>query len=233
MNKNSQMKQYLSFSIVYAAIFAIYNIIVLMMFSEKNDIFWTSYAFMCVAFLVNVGISLYSFKALDVEAIFMGIPLLSLTIFYFFGELFISLAFMIFKSFASIQLTIAVQTIFMLIFIIASTVAIMSREVVSGVAKDYDTKSKSIKLLSVEVKLLEEQCLDKELKTELHKVTESIRYSDPMTNAAVADLDTIIVGKISELKLHCNSNNKNEALQSCYQLSSYLSERKQKLMLSK
>lgn len=204
-----------------------------MMFSEKNDIFWTSYAFMCVAFLVNVGISLYSFKALDVEAIFMGIPLLSLTIFYFFGELFISLAFMIFKSFASIQLTIAVQTIFMLIFIIASTVAIMSREVVSGVAKDYDTKSKSIKLLSVEVKLLEEQCLDKELKTELHKVTESIRYSDPMTNAAVADLDTIIVGKISELKLHCNSNNKNEALQSCYQLSSYLSERKQKLMLSK
>lgn len=233
MKNNTKMKQYLSFAIVYAAIFAIYNILVLMIFTEKNNVFWASYAFMCVAFIVNVGVALYSFKALDVEAVFMGIPLLSFTMFYFFGELFISVAFMIFKSYASIQLTVVIQVIYMLLFIIAATVAIMSREIVSGVNKKYDTQSKSIKLLSVEVKILEDQCLDKELKTELHKITEAIRYADPMTNEFVADLDNIIVGKISELKHQCNNNNKNEALQNCYQLSSYLSERKQKLLLSK
>ena len=54
-----------------------------------------------------------------------------------------------------------------------------------------------------------------------------------MTTDAIADLDKMIEGKVSELKYHCNNNDKNSALQACYQLSAFLAERNQKLILSK
>ena len=87
MDKKLNVKQYLTISVVYAAVFAIYNIIVMLLFNGKNEIFWTSYAFMCGAFIINISVTLFSFKTSDAEAAFMGIPLLSFSIFYFFGEL--------------------------------------------------------------------------------------------------------------------------------------------------
>ncbi len=233
MENKLKLKQYLTISIVYAAIFAIYNIIVLLVFNNKNDIYWTSYAFMAAAFVANISVTLFSFKTLDVEAVFLGIPLLSFSIFYFFGELFISFVFMLFRGFANLKLAIAIQVIFLLVFIIFAAIAILSRDAVVGITKDVDTKVKTIKLLSVDVKLLEDQCTDKELKAELHKVAEAIKYSDPMTNPALADLDNMINGKVSELKYQCNNNNKNEAMQICFQLSAYIAERNQKLILLK
>ncbi len=233
MNKKLSAKQYLNISIIYAAVFAIYNIIVLLLFGAKNNVFWTSYGFMCAAFAVNIAVTLLTFHSGKVEAAFMGIPLLSFSLFYFFGELFISFVFMLFRSAASIKLTVALQAIFALVFVIFTAIALLSRDAVEGITKDVETKVQTVKMLSVDVKVLEEQCLDKELKAELHKVAEAIRYADPMTHAAVADLDNMISGKVSELKYHCSGNNKNEALQACYQLTAYISERNQKLLLLK
>ena len=233
MDKKLNAKQYLTVSIVYAAIFAIYNIIIMLLFDDKNNIFWTSYAFMCAAFVINISVTIFSFKTLDVQAVFFGIPLLSFSIFYFFGELFASIVFMLFRNVVGMKLTVAVQVIFLLIFVIFAALAILTRSTVVDITKNVETKVQSIKMLSVDVKLLEEQCTDKELKAELHKLAEAIRYSDPMTHDALADLDNIIKGKVSELKYHCNSNAKSEAMQICFQLASFISERNQRLLLSK
>lgn len=233
MSKKLSAKSYVNISIIYAAVFAIYNIIVMLLFDGKNEIFWTSYAFLCVSFAVNIFLTLFTLRNADVEAVFWGIPLLSFSVFYFFGELFISFVFMLFRNVAGIKLTISIQAIFMLIFVIIAGVAILTRNTAASITENIETKVQSIKMLSVDVKLLEDQCMDAELKKELHKITEAIRYSDPMTHEALADLDNIIRSKVSELKYQCNSSNKNEAIQLCFQLNSYISERNQKLILLK
>lgn len=230
---NQKTKKYILAAVVYAAIFAIYNIIVLFAFSGKNNVFWTSYAFMCVGFIANVVIMLLSFKNRDVEAAFLGIPLISFSIFYFFAELFISLIFMIFRNNVGVKLPAIVQTIFFLIFVIFAAMALLARTTVKEVSDNVKVKVSELKNLSIDVKILEDACLDRELKNELHKVTEAIRYADPMANDSVSELDNIIRGKVAELKMFCNSNNKNDALQTCFQISSYLSERNMRLMQSK
>lgn len=233
MGKKMNVKQYVNMSIVFAAVFAIYNIIVLLLFEDKNDIFWISYGFMFAAFAVNVGVTVFSFKTLDTEAVFMGIPLLSFSVFYFFAELFASTIFMLFRDHASVKLTVSIQVIMLLIYIIFAALAIMSRNAVQAIEQDVKTKVAGIKNLSVDVKILEDQCMDAELKRELHKIAEAIRYSDPMANESTAELDELVKAKVSELKFQCNSNNKNAAVQTCYQLNSYISERNQRLILSK
>jgi hypothetical protein len=220
-------------AVVYAAVFAIYNIIVLLAFGDKNNIFWASYAFMAIAFIVNIGAVLYSFKSTDVEAMFMNIPLASLSVFYFFAELFISFVFMLFRKHVGIKLTVSTQVIFLLMFIIVAVIAIMSRDAVQSINKEVETKVRNLKNLSVDVKMIEMQCTDSELKNELHKIEETIRYSDPMTNDSIAELDDMIKAKIVELKYLCSNNNKSEAMQACNQLKSFLAERKQRLILTK
>lgn len=233
MKKSIDKKQYLLFAVVYAAIFAIYNIIVMLLFSGKNHIFWISYGFMCASFAANIFVTIYSFKKLDAEAVFLGIPLLYFSIFYFLGELFMSFVFMLFRNHASTKLTLALQVIFLLIFVIFSAFAMMSRNIVSEINETVDKNAKNIKMLSGEVKLLEDQCLDKELKAELHNVQQAIHYSDAMSNEYVAELDELIHNSVRELKYMCNNNNKSEAMQICVKLESYINERKVKLINSK
>lgn len=233
MKKKLNVKQYITISVIFAAVFAIYNIIVLLLVGEKNNIFWISYGFMCAAFAVDVGVTIFSFKSLDTEAVFMGIPLLSFSVFYFFAELFASSVFMLFRNHAGVKLTVSIQVIMLLIYIIFAALALLSRDAVQGIEKDIKTKTAGIKNLSVDVKILEDQCKDSELKGELHKISEAIRYSDPMTTDAVSQLDELIKSKVTELKFQCDSNNKAAAIQVCRQLDSHISERNQRLILSK
>ncbi len=220
-------------AVIYAAAFAIYCVIVLPFFNNKNEVFWLSFGFMCGAFLVCLGITFYSMKRVDVEAIFMNIPLLSFSFFYFFAELFASLVFMLFRANASMKLTAVVQTVMLLILVIFSIMAMMGASVSSEINRHIDTNVRHIKNLAVDVKLLEEKATDPELKKALHKIEEAIRFSDPMTNATVADLDSIIEGKVKELKYQCDSGSKGTVLGICTQLTSFISERNQKLKYSK
>lgn len=233
MEQKTDKKYIIMIAVVYAAVFAIYNIITLTAFNEKNDVFWLSYAFMCMSFVANLVVAYFTFQKSDSEAIFMKIPLMSFSIFYFVAELFASFVFMLFRSVASTTLTIVIQSIMLLAFIIFATLALMSKGVVENINEDIKTKVKTIKNLAVSVKVLEDQCLDPELKKELHKVQEGIRFSDPMTTSVTEELDDMITSKVKELKYLCSNNERNEALQACYKLSSYISERNMLLKNSK
>ncbi len=233
MSKTTDKKYIIMMGVVYAAVFAIYNIITLAVFKEKNDIFWISYAFMCGGFISNMIVAYLTFKKSDAEAIFLNIPLMSFSIFYFIAELFASIVFMLFRFVASPTLAVIIQAVLLLIFVIFAVMALMSKGVVEDISKDMKIKVATIKNLAIQVKVLEDQCLDKELKKELHKVQEGIRFSDPMTTDVTEDIDEMIHNKVKELKYLCSNNNRNEAIQVCYQLLSYISERNLLLKNSK
>lgn len=233
MSKKTDKKYIIMMAVVYAAVFAIYNIITLTAFGDKNDVFWLSYAFMCCGFAANMIVAYLTFQKSDAEAVFMNIPLMSFSVFYFVAELFASFVFMLFRSIASATLAVVIQSVMLLIFIIFAMLALMSKGVFENINENIDTKVRSIKNLSVQVKVLEEQCLDSELKKELHKIQEAIRFSDPMTTSVTEGLDDMITSKVKELKYLCSNNDKNGSLQVCYKLSSYISERNLLLKNSK
>ncbi len=229
----NKTKKYILSSVIYGVVFLIYTLLVMLIFPDKNSVFWACYAFMFIGFAVNVGVMLFTFKSGDVEAAFFGIPLISFSIFYFFAELFASLVFMIFRNKVTIVLPVIVQVILLLVFILFAAFALLARTTVVEKTEDIKTKVSTVKNLSIDVKVLEDACADPQLKNALHKVSEAIRFADPMTNDSVADLDNVINGKVSELKMYCGSNNKDSAMQVCTQLLSFISERNMRLMQSK
>ena len=230
---SNKAKKYTLSCIIYGVVFVIYTLLVMLIFPDKNNVFWACFAFMFIGFAINVGVMFYTFKSGDVEAAFFGIPLISFSIFYFFAELFVSLVFMIFRNKVSIVLPVVVQVILLLIFVLFAALALLARTTVVEKTEDIKAKVSSVKNLSIDVKVLEDACMDPQLKNALHKVTEAIRFADPMTNDSVADLDNVIRGKVSELKMYCGANNKDAAMQICNQLVSFISERNMRLMQSK
>lgn len=243
MSKQIEKKQYARIAVIYAAVFAIYNIIVLLLFSDKNNVFWISYGFMCLGFAAVIASMIKAFKRTRpdgtyAEAIFWGIPLFSFSLFYFFGELFLSFVFMLFRNHASVKLCVALQVIFLLIFVIFAMLALLSRDYSSEVSDTVATNVRAIKTLSVNVAALERACEDAELKKQLHKVEEAIRFSDPMTNSSVSGMDVNIGNLVGELEEQClaagtDEASKASAMQTCARLLLEIAKRNDTLRVSK
>ena len=51
-----------------------------------------SYAFMCIAFVVQIVSMVFALRSLETETVFMGIPLASLSFYYFLFIVFLYLA---------------------------------------------------------------------------------------------------------------------------------------------
>ena len=101
------------------------------------------------------------------------------------------------------------------------------REEVGRVEEKVEKKVFYIKALQVDVEMLASNETDSETKVALTKLAEKIRFSDPMSNDALADLETEIAAKIKELK---TAENKTEIITV---LDSLIAERNKKAKILK
>ena len=104
---------------IYFIVFFVMNFLIFLIFDEKNGVFWTSYAFMCIAFIVQIVSMFLAVRGLDVEAIFFGIPLATLSLFYFFAAVFTATVFMIFQN-APMKLAVVLQVLILAIYAVVA-----------------------------------------------------------------------------------------------------------------
>lgn len=214
MKKSTAKKSWIMMAAIYAIIFAVFNLLVFVIVNEKNGVFWTSYAFMCIAFVVQIVSMLLALRSLETETVFMGIPLASLSMYYFFAAIFVGAVFMFFQN-APFKLAIVLQILILAIYAVVAIMALMSRNVVQDVNDNLRENVEAIKTLVVDVDVFIPQVSDPSLKKALKKVSETIKYSDPMSNAAVADIEEQIMQTVNELRINIENSRNAEAIQTC------------------
>lgn len=232
MKRATKQKTGAMLGVVYLIAFAVFNMLVFFIFDEKNGIFWTSYAFMCVAFAVQILSMFLSFKSFQVEAVFFGIPLASLSVYYFFAALFAGAVFMIFQGVA-FKLAFAVQIIILAVYGVIAIITLLSRDYVQDVSDNIQESAAAVKMLRVDVDTLMPLVSDAGLKAALRHLSETVRYSDPMSSSAVTDLEEQILQKVDELRIYCENQQTQEALQTCKQTELLFLRRNQVLKVSK
>ncbi len=230
MNKNKAGIMYFA---VGGIVFLFYNLLVFLVFTPETEAFWISYVFMIIAFLGQCVSALLSAKTLDVETVFFGIPLMQLSIFYFFAELFASLVFMIFQSFLDYKIPLLVQIALLAAFAVVTILAVAGRDTAKQAKDEVETHVRSLKSMGVDVEMLAASVQDAELRTRLKKLAENIRYSDPMSTPEIEDVELRIHQAIHELRVYCESGDMASAAQACSRLDMMLIERNKKLILSK
>lgn len=231
-NNNSKTKNAVGAGLIYLILLGVFNLLVFTIFKNHTNVFWLSYGFMTIAFVVQIISMFLSFKTADVEAAFFGIPLASFSIFYLCAALVVGALFMIFQK-ASFTLALVIQILILAAFLIIAIISLLARDTVKEVSDSIKTNVSTLKSVLVDIEMLSGSCSDPELKESLRKLSETIKYSDPMTNETVASVEQRIMRKVSELRINIDDNQIDDAKLACAELEKLYIERNKKLAISK
>ena len=185
---------------VLGIVFVMFNVIAFAIPTEKNATFWVAYVFSTIAFASQIAIWKFAFKGTDtLKSKFLGIPLISVGIRYLVVQI---IVFAIFMAFPIIPSWVAVVVCTLIVGI--SGICLIGtetgRDEINRVDKKVEKKVFYIKSLQVDVEMLASAEVDADTKAALEKLAEKFRFSDPMGNEALVDIEAEISAKVKELK---------------------------------
>ena len=189
MNKN--FKYYLS---IWAIFFVIFNIAVfvspneLVGMSKFGGAFWSGYIFITLAFIGQLGCAYKTFKAENLKKLFYNIPIISIS----WTGLVLTLIFgVLCMIIPNLPNWVGIILCFIILGFTAISVikASLAADIVSKIDEKIKVQTQFIKLLTADAQHLMVSSKTAELKAEAKKVYEAIRYSDPMSNEALADVE--------------------------------------------
>lgn len=217
---------------IFGVIFLVYNLFVFLFMNPATPVFWISYGFMILAFILQVVGMYLSFKDFNVQAVFFGIPLAQFTLFYFFAELFMSIVFMIFQNIPW-KIPVFLQILLLAVYAVVAILSVFARDTAVASSDDVKKKATAMRMNTVDIEMLRDNAKDPELKAQLRRLAEAVKYSDPMTTAAVADVDARIHQETFALQTYCEDGDVESAKASCAKLQRLYVERNKKLLATK
>ncbi|MBE6540775.1 MAG: hypothetical protein E7674_08580 [Ruminococcaceae bacterium] len=192
------MKKSISiYSIIWTICLVVFNVITFVTPNEIGGVskfsgsFWVGYIFITIAFIGQLACAFVAFKAENLKKFFYNIPLFSISYGGLVAMLIVGSIFMAIPVLPE-WIAIIVCVIILAFNAIAIIKATAAADIVSGIDEKIKTQTFFIKSLSVDAQSLMTSAKSDELRVEAKKVYEAIRYSDPMANAALSDLDTQI-----------------------------------------
>ena len=210
-------KRFSVYSVCWALLLALFNIIV---FATPNEIggvskftggFWIGYGFTVAAFAGQLVCAFFALKQTENKKLFYHIPLITIS----YGALITTLVVgAIFMSIPAIPAWIAavVCSIVLVFSIIAVIKAKSAAEVVSGKDEKIAAKTAFIKELTTRANIVMINTATPELKVEAKRVYEAIRYSDPMSNEKLAEVENELSEKFAEFERNVNTTAANETI---------------------
>ena len=195
MKKNNLMS-YIALGIV----FALFNVIAFVIPTEKTATFWIAYAFTVVAFLAQIPLFSIVSSEKELKSKFLNIPVVHIGISYLTVQLFAFAVFMIFPSLPA-WLAAVVCSVILAVFALCAIGGQIGANEIEKVEKKVKIKRAFIQLLLVDVEMLYESEENADSKAALKKLAEDIRFSDPMSNELLGELESRICAKVDELKI--------------------------------
>lgn len=231
-------KSFKIYSLIWAICLAVFNVITFVTPNEIGGVskfsgsFWVGYIFITIAFIGQLICAFIAFKAENLKKFFYNIPLLSISYGGLVAMLIVGSVFMAVPVLPE-WIAIIVCVIILAFNAIAIIKATAAADIVSGIDEKIKTQTFFIKSLSVDAQSLMTSVKSDELRAEAKKVYEVIRYSDPMSNAALFDLDAQIERQFNAFSDAVKANDIELAKETAEALVEMIERRNQKCKLLK
>lgn len=191
------------YSAVWAILLVLFNIISFVSvgwagIEKYTPSFWIGYIFITLAFIGQIICAYFAFKDNDIQKTFYNVSLIAtsytgLILSFVFGGLCMII------SPLPYWVGIILCTIVLAFNIIAGVKATAAIDIVGGIDKKIKEDTFFIKSLTVDAEGLISRAKSENIKAECKKVYEAVRYSDPMSNGALASVENDITIKFSKL----------------------------------
>lgn len=231
-------KTFKFYAIVWVICLALFNVISFVSpdeiagISKFNGSFWTGYIFITIAFIGQLVCAYVAFKSKNLKKLFYNIPLISIS--------YIGLVVMLVVG----SITMAIPYIPNWIGIIACLLVLgftaisvikagLAAELVSDIDEKLAPNTAFIKAITADAQNLMNRANAPMLKKQCKKVYEALRYSDPVSNAEIADIEQRIKEEFDILTDAVISDDLNLVESSAKEITVLINERTSKLKLSK
>lgn len=221
MKKNST-KGY----VILCILFALVSIIAFAVPMAKTATFWIAYVFTAAAFAAQIVIWKTALGKEALKSKFLGFPIVHIGIVYAIIQV-IAFAVFLFAPTLPTWSAIVVCSIIAGISAVCMISADAGRNEIERVEAKVQKKVFYIRELQVDVELIAAAETDTDTKAALTQLAEKIRFSDPMSNEQLADLENKISAKVLELKTEANK------VEVITELTSLLDERNKKCKILK
>lgn len=213
--------------VVLGILLVLVSVIAFVIPTEKPGTFWIAYVFTAVAFAAQIVIWKNALGKEDTQkSKFLGLPVVYIGIAYLIAQV---VAFAVFTAIPALPIWSAVVACSAIVGI--SAVLMIAGEAGRGEIERVEEKVQKkvffIRELQADVELIAAKESNADLKIALTQLAERIRFSDPMSNEHMEDLEIKISSKVAELK---NTINR---LETITELNSLLDERDKKVKMLK
>lgn len=198
MNKNFKYH-----ALIWAILLAVFNVICFITpdeaagMSKFGGAFWVGYVFITVAFIGQLVCAYIALNTNDKTKLFYNIPIIRVS----YTGLILTLVFGA-VCMAIPNLPNWVGIIVCLLILVFTAIAVIKAIAASDVVEDIDAKVKAqtlfVKSLTVDAESLLSRATTPEAKDACKKMFEAVRYSDPMSNDALAGVESQITLKFNE-----------------------------------
>lgn len=233
------MKKYFKYyGICWAIALVVYNVITFVAGNETVGLatvgssFWVGYAFITIAFIGNLICSFLFFKEENKGKVFLNIPIIHLA----YSALIVSLIVGA-VAMAVPQIPCWVGVIIDVLVLAFYAIAIVKSSAAADIVNDVEQKVKVqtffIRSLTTDADSLMASANSDEMKVETKKVYEAIRYSDPMSNNALASIENQIQNEFNVFADAVKNNDIDLAKLSSNELVILINDRNKKCKLLK
>ena len=218
--------------IMGSALFAAYNILLFVIagFKGHGASFWASFVFMNLAFAsIVLNALLLNKREMQPKDFMFGYPILRHCVILLIIELVLSTVFMLLDT---INLAWAWAFVPQFLVLGIHLVLVVSCYMANDTIQEMDTRIKDAttftKLLQVDAEMIVDKCSDPKLKAAFQNLAEDIRFSDPMSNPCLFELEKQITLTVSNADFAVNQKDYINAMLLCDQAKLLLTERNKK-----
>lgn len=205
-----------------------FNVVAFVIPITHGLMFWMGYGFAVFANLLLVFNAVIAFGKTDISQAFFNLPSLTVAWGYFALQTFVSIWQMIhfdFPYFIGIITDSALATFAVITLVVAN----MAKNEIESIDNRIEKKVFYIRELKSDIDLI--ATTDSDIAERIKDLSESVRFSDPMSHSLLVPIENKIANKISILKE--NENNPEIALNICDEIQKLIAERNQKCKMLK
>ena len=213
---------------IYAIILVVYIIGFLIIPFNKVAASWISFAFTIIAIAASLFVFNQAFNSKEtlVSKIY-GYPIFRVGAVYALAQLAIGIVICAIGAFVAVPYWVALLLSIIMLGAAAIGVIITdnTRDLVEHVDETVKVDTEVVTNFQINIAGVVDCCEDSNLKSELEKLNDAFRFSDPVSNAKTKEAEDKINVLLNELKANVESNNVSEATALVKKITNALAER--------
>ena len=184
--------------------------------------FYTSHVFMLLAFASIIFAAVMMKKrGMGMKDILLGYPLIKHCTIYFIAELIVSVIFMLLDAKVGFAAPFAVQLIMLCVHLMFALSCLIARDKIEEMRTQVNDSTLFISMLKVDADALVLRAKEREVKEAYKKLSEEIRFSDPVSSSPLFPTEQEISAKMAAAR-ECIATDADKALALCAEMSALL-----------